>query len=738
MKSFTILYIALLTGISPMTQMYAQKISGEVRDADGRPLAGVNVIVPALQRGAATDTAGVFTIEKLPAGVFVVEFSMIGFQRETRQVDTRRGDVYLRISMHISPLDFPSIVLTAKPQPTDILNTPQSVTVLEGRQLDRRRGQSVMQAIEGSAGVATYTTGSGIVKPAVRGLTSQRVLVVVDGIRQEGQQWSDEHGPEVDAFGTARIEVIRGPNSVLYGSDALGGVISIRSAEVPGEHVGPFRGKLMLSGFSNNRQGAAALSVYGNPVSGLSYRAGMSGRKAGDISTPAGRLFNSGTSEYAGNVNVALHRARGSFVLRASRIAQRLEIHENPAENPQATPYQRVLHDKIHMSARLPMSKLRLEADLAWQRNHRREFEAADAGAPELELLLNTGTVDVKAHHYPIGPLFGTVGFSYMLQGNETLAEEVLIPAFTQRNFALFLFEELSLNRLSLSAGLRVDRRLLEIGRDNGLGLPEQERTYQEVSGLFGLVWRFAGPVALAVNIGRAWRAPTAFELFVDGVHEGTVRYETGDPELQPEQALNTDVSLRYAAAGVQAELALFRNRIARYIYLNPTGDIDPESGFRMYQHTQADAVLKGAELRLKKRLGDRLVLTAGADWVYGERSDTGAPLPLVPANRVKFGVQMNGEKLLRFNRPYVLIQAKHVLAQNRVAEYETSTAGYTVVRLSAGAGLPLRGGREAVLDIIVENALNTAYRDHLNRYKEYALDPGRNVMLKLALPFGP
>ena len=711
-----------------------QTISGIVSDTNGQPLAGVNVVLPALQRGASTDSTGTFIIEKIPEGIYVIMFSMIGYQKETHQVDTRAGDVRLHVVLHISPLDFPSIVLTAKPQPTDVLSSPQSVTVLEGRQLDRGRGQSTIHILENSPGVATFSTGSGIVKPSIRGLTSQRVLVVVDGVRQEGQQWSDEHAPEIDAFDTERIEVIRGPNSVLYGSDALGGVINIKSADVPAENVAPMQGKIMLSGFSNNRQGAGALSLYGM-LGKVNYRTSVSARSAGDITTPKGRLPNSGMSEYNGRASLGVHGLWGSATLHASRVNQKFEIYENPAENPGATPYQRVTHDKIHLNFRLPLNNMRIEADAAWQNNHRREFEAQDEANPELNLLLGTGTLDIKVHHYPIGPVFGTAGFSLMQQRNQSLARDVLIPQFRQRNLAFFLYEEMNLRQISLSAGLRLDSRQLKIGQDNRLALDEQVRRYQELSGLLGAVWRISAPLAIAANFGRAWRAPTAFELFVDGVHEGTVRYETGDENLQPENALNLDVSLRFVSARMQGELAFFHNKIEQYIYLQPTGATDPESGFRKYQHSQTDALLQGAEFTLTLQATDWLTVTGGADFLHAERMADRHPLPLVPANRFKAGVQAKRQKLYGLHAPYVSVQAKIVQAQNRVAEYESPTPGYTTLRIAMGAEIPLHR-RALLLDIRVDNVLNTAYRDHLNRYKEYALDPGRNVVIMLSLPF--
>jgi len=715
---------------------FAESFTGTVLDEHKSPLADVNITIPALKRGISTNQAGQFTFENLPTGIYTVQFAYLGYRQETRTVNISASDATLTVTLQPSPLEFSAITVTAKPQPTDILSSPQAVTALEGRQLARLRGQSIMASLAKAPGVSTYTTGAGIVKPVIRGLTSQRVLVVTDGIRQEGQQWGDEHGPEIDALDVDRIEVVRGPSSVLYGSDALGGVINVIKAKIPSANLGAptLGGGLLLNGFSNNRAGAGALSLYG-ARGDIGYRTNLSLRDGHEIRTPDGKLFNSGMNELDGSGMIGMQREWGSISADYSHFGQELQIHEDPAEDPDATPFQKIQHDKVHVHGNFPFPKLRLEVNGGWQRNNRREFEEKDAEEPVLNLVLNTTTVEVKGHHNPIGPAFGTIGLSVMSQKNHTLAEEALIPGFDQVNLAGFIYEEIPLRDLTFSAGLRFDARSLDVKKNEELGVAAQTRDYKDVTGTAGVVWRALEPLAFAVNLGRAWRAPTAFELFVNGVHEGTVRFEIGDNNLDPEESLNLDLSVRYASARLQGEATFFQNRINRYISLSPTGEIDAESGFDKYQHKQADATLLGSELSFQAQATNWLILNGGADFIHGTNDETDQPLPLIPANRFKLGARLTKTSLGKLMNPYVSFNAMIVSAQNRVEVFETKTDGYELFDVGLGGEIPF-GARKVSIDLAVKNLFDKAYRDHLNRYKEYALNPGRSITLKVSLPF--
>ncbi|MDZ4722514.1 MAG: TonB-dependent receptor [candidate division Zixibacteria bacterium] len=711
-------------------------LSGRVTATHNISPLGVTVSIPALHRFTETDSLGMFTLLNLPAGVYAVEFSSIALNRLVRTAALTDTETTLNVELSPSVLELPGISVTSTPQPTDALSSPQSVTVVSKRNLDRLRGESVMSTIKDLPGVATYSTGSSIVKPVIRGLSSQRVLVVSDGIRQEGQQWGDEHGPEIDALDVNSIEVVRGPSSVLYGSDALGGVINIINNKIPSVDEGAvvLGGNLLLNGFSGNKQSAGALSLSGANGQ-VGYRASVSLRDAGNITTPARELFNSAEEEMNGSGAIGLQGDWGSLSVGYIRFDQKLQIHEDPNEEPDATPNQHVEHDRAHLHTNILLNGLRVEAKAGWQRNQRREFEEAGGREPALNLNLETNTLDLEGHHRPFGKFVGTVGISLMDQTNRTLAEEKLIPGFDLANTSGFLFEQWIDDTFTASAGIRYDTRTIDVLETSEINVTEQRLEYDAVTGSIGIVWRLIEPLALVANAGRGWRSPTPFELFVDGVHEGTVRYEIGDITLNPEESFNVDLALRAASTRFSAEISIFRNRIAEYIFLSPTGETDTASGLSVYEHRQADATLVGGELSAQFALTNWLVLSGGFDMVRGTNTEIDRSLPLLPANRVKAGIKFLTTKLGGLYNPYFSVQLNSVARQDRVDEFETPSAGYELITVAGGTEL-MFGGNRITIDVGIENLFNVSYRDHLYRYKEYAQSPGMNVFAKVSVPF--
>lgn len=716
---------------------FGQSLSGVVTDAENNPLPNVNISIPALETGKATDAAGKFQLQNLPAGVFTVEFSMIGYKTETRRVVLSEDEVHLRVILSPSPLEFAPVTVTAQPQPTDLLSSPVAVTVIDAKRLRHTRDQTVIASLEsaGVPGLRVFSTGSGIAKPVIRGMTSQRVLVLTDGVRQEDQSWADDHAPEVDALSVDRVEVVRGPNSVLYGADALGGVLNIIGPEVPSLENGSPRlaGRLLFGGFSNNEQLSSALSLFGaNRLFG--YRFNLSGRHANNLNTPNGELSNSGTEELNGSGMIGIKRTWGSLVMDYHRTNRTLQIHEDPQEEPDADPFQKVKHDKVHLHGQFLLPVARLELNGAWQRNRRQEFEEGDAPEPALHLLLNTFSLDLKAHHHPFGTMFGSFGFSVMRQKNETLGEEALIPGFELLSAGAFLYEEATFEPVTLSGGLRFDRRTVEIAENEDLGVRAQDLDYSAVNGTFGAVLRLQNNLALALNTGTGWRTPSPFELFINGVHEGTRRFEIGDNRLRSERSFNVETSLRYSTARSHAEITLFRNSVERLIFLSPTGETDPESGLGIFRYQQADASFEGIELSAETQLMRWLVVSGGFDALRAENEQTGLPLPLIPANRFRVGVRLVGSTFGSIRMPYLTLSTVTTFEQNRVAPFESETDGYTLFNMTVGGDFSLWDERISA-SVEVRNLFDIAYRSHLSRYKTYALNPGRNVIMRATVP---
>lgn len=634
------------------------------------------------------------------------------------------------------------ITITAKPQPSNALTAPQSVTVIEGRDLDQVRGQTVTDALQNVPGVSAFTTGVGISKPVIRGLTSQRVLMVADGIRQEFQQWGDEHAAILDPFQVDRVEVLRGPNSLLYGSDALGGIIAFSRAALPDASQGApkLAGKIDLNYFSNNQQSAGGLALFG--ASGpLAYRFSVSGRDGDNFEAPESEVSNSAAKDKNGSGTIGFKKEWGQFEVDYSRVDQEVQL---PEEDPAKTPFQKLKNDQVSFRAALPVGAAKVEALYAYQKNEREEYEEENADEAALNFITKNNTVELKAHHAPVGPLKGTFGVSIHNQDLISDKEEQLIPSFESDVLGAYLYEEVAVNKLTFSAGLRGDTQKLDIQANDSLGVVAQEKKYNQVTGALGAVWHAAEPLAFALNVGRGYRSPTAFELYSNGEHEGTGRFEVGDADLKPERSLNIDLATRYSTKRVKAEVAVFRNKINEFIYVEPTGTTfdDPDTveieETPIFDYKQADATLIGGEVSVETDVTEWLALNAGYDIVRGENDLTNEDLPLIPADRFRAGIKFQAQKLgSLLERSYIGAGARVIRNQNRIDLNETETPGYTLWDVSAGTEIKV-GDSHLSLDLGVENLGDKEYFDHLSRNKTVGIfNPGRNIFVKASLPFG-
>ena len=758
----------LFSLISSLT--HAQSLSGVVVNENDAPLAGVAVSISALHRMNTSDENGKFLVGNLPPANYLVEFSLLGFKKETREVGLASEDVRVRITLIASPLELPAVTVTAEPQPSSIQESPLSTTVIEGRQLQRERGQSLGQTIENAPGVAMFSGSPLAMKPVIRGLSAQRVLVMSGGVRLESQTWDEPQSPEINVLDVDRIEIVRGTNSVLYGSDALGGVINIVKPELQSASEGApiLRGIVTLNALSNSPQVASGISL--NGASGLwNYRGNFTARFADDYSTPAGRtadggyvsagkVFNSGGNEFDGGLTVGTKRDWGTLIFDATHFGQKYFIAPEPGrkeyelnintmafDSIPAAPNQEILHETGTLYADLPLSFARLELTGTYQRNSRKEEGAAESDAdeqkkanlgikPEAQLILNTLSFDAKAHHRAVGPLLGTVGLSSTIQDNATVGRNAIIPNFASANLAGYIYEEYRApSDLRVTGGLRFDSRRLHAKANDSLGNVDEIRNFNAATGTFGVSWNAVEPLTFAVNVGRGWRAPVAAELYFKGSDEGAVRYKLGDHTLTPEASVNVDGSVRYASSSLAGEISVYQNKIDHYIFLSPTGQ--QVSGLDSYKYKQANATLVGGEFSLQGELATWCVASGGVDIVRGTNDETNSPLPLIPANRIRAGLRFEREKMAGVSGAYASVRVRHSFEQNRLGLFESATPAYSLLDIGVGGEVSF-ASHKFMVDLLIDNALDKAYYDHLSRYKEFALDPGRNFVLKVSLPF--
>ena len=778
------LVVAVLAAALAAAPAAAQTLSGRITAADGAALPGATVAVPALARGATADADGRYRLDGLPADTLTVVVRFVGYERATRAVDLRDGRA-ARLDVELRPATLGEVTVREDRAREALTRSARSVAILDDAELAELRGQTLGETLDGLAGVTTLSTGPSIHKPVIRGLHSDRVIVVNDGVPQQGQQWGAEHAPEIDPFSGARIEVVRGAAGVEYGAGAIGGVVRIEDEALP--RTPGLGGRVSFNGFSNSAQAAGSVEVEGSPaaVPGLGWRAQASARRAGDAATPDYVLGNTAFFERSGELALGYTRGATELEAHASHFGTDLGIyrgsHFNTFDGLDAVlaagrppvdyafsyeidaPKQAITHDLVALRARRELGGgAHAEAQYGYQHNRRREFDADRIGGRDpleraaFDLELITHTLDARVQTRPTGLLggggFGVAGLGAMTQGNRS---EIgyLIPNFRSYSGGAFARGTWIRGPLSVEAGSRLDLRWLRAfprERGNQGDFERVTQTWAGASGVLGAIWTFAPAWSLASNASAAWRPPSVNELYSYGIHHGTAQFEIGDAALGAERSLGLDATLRHAGARAELEVSAYATRIADYLYLDPTGDriVTIRGVFPEFRHAQTDAALTGLDGSLSVAVAGGLSLGLTGALIRGTDTAREQPLLAIPADRLGLDAAYALPDLGVLHAPEVELGATLVRRQDRFPtrldadgrelpqDYIAPPDGYALLNARAGGELHL-GDASIRFSLAVDNLLDTRYRDYLSRYRYFAHDPGRNVVLRVQVPFG-
>lgn len=680
-------------------------------------------------------------------------------------------------------LQLNELTVTGVTGDTKLKHVTAPVSIVSPQVLRTTASTNVIDAISHQPGVSQLTTGGSISKPIIRGLGYNRVVVMSDGVRQEGQQWGDEHGVEVDGNSVNSVEILKGPASLMYGSDAMAGVVILHQQPTLAE--GEMKANVTSEYQTNNGLFAYHLQMAGNQK-GFVWDASFSDKMAHAYKNKYdGYVPGSQFRERAGRLMLGVNKGWGHSrltwtayhltpsIIEGERDAQTSELeHEDGWTGHQyskSLPFQQVKHYKLVWDNSLNLSSGYLKALIGYQQNRRQEFEES-MDDYELYFKLHTLTYDLRyvTNEFDGWKLSTGIGGMYQKSGNE--GEEYLIPDYRLFDFGLYATATKQLgDRWSLNGGVRYDHRHLhgyELMEDDELRFTDFSRHFNGLTGSIGAVLNVSDNLNLKMNIARGFRTPNMSELASNGVHEGSVRYELGNQQLKSEYSLQADLGLDFTSRYVSAQLALFANRINNYIFTHRVAE-EKEEGYLTYAYTQGDARLLGFEAGVDFHPIHSVHFSNAFSYVDAQQMHA-APgtkyLPFTPApkwsSELKWELSHHSHPTIAhhhttdaahrslLNNLYVAAGLDCFLKQSHTYgadDTETETPGYALLSLSAGTDLQLHGKKVAEFYFTADNLLDKAYQNHLSRLKyadENAVtgrrgvyNMGRNITFKVVIP---
>ncbi|MCH5600825.1 TonB-dependent receptor [Niabella ginsengisoli] len=657
-------------------------------------------------------------------------------------------------------------------------------------------GGSLMQSLQRLPGVKTIGIGSGQSKPLIRGLGFNRVIVLDKGIKHEGQQWGADHGLEIDQFSVDEVEILKGPASFVFGSDAIGGAINIKRPPPPAPHS--FGGDINLIGKTNNAllgtsvnlfkrtnkwfaTGRFTLQDYGDykvPTDRLyvydfavdlhqNYLRNTAGRETG-LHFSTGYLGDTFRSTFY----VSNTYSKSGFFANAHGLEPRrvdAALHDRSSRDIQ-TPFQKVNHFKVINHTEIRLANHQLEIESGFQNNFRQEYNnyvnhgympaiyPDSLNIPknlEREFDKNVYSLNAK-DAFQLGNHELQLGMNAEIQNNNINGWSFLVPAFDQKSLGAYVYDKLWISdRLLLHGAVRYDHIDLNLYRyedwfqspssENGapsylVRADNMNRSFNSLTGSVGLNYNIS-QWELKANIGKSFRAPIAKELSANGVNYHYFSYEKGNPNLSPEESYQADLGVVFSSTKLRAEASPFFNYFPNYIYLNPTSDHDYfyGAGNQVFEYSQARVIRYGGELQVKYQPWENLSAEMLGEYIYAKQlsgDKTGYTLPFSPPASALFNITYKPIHTGVLHHTYLSVDYRITATQNNIVPPEKKTEGYSLVNVQAGTSFPFQNNN-IQLSLQVQNLFDTKYLNHTSFYRLIGLpEQGRNLVLSLKIPF--
>jgi iron complex outermembrane receptor protein len=727
--------------LAPSSADAAPPIVGVVRDGAGNGLPNARIVINELNRSILSANDGSFVIRAIRPGTYHLDVTLLGYapSHAVVTVPVEGSDVRVEIVLRPTVLSLEGINVTASPRSADPLNITQSTVELSGKALERNLGTSVAQTLASQPGLSVRYGGPAASTPVIRGLAGERVLVVQNGQRTgDLSSTSADHALSVDPLAASRIEVVRGPASLLYGNNALGGVVNVISTDIPTTIPGEVSGFFAAQGESVNPGGALTgeLTMPLGETFAINARGG--GRRVDDVHTGGGgTLSNTFYNNLYGTAGLGYvtEQVQGGVSFGAYTFDYGLPAPPGAEEAGVSIEGNRLEANGRATVAFGDRGFTTLRVDANAQRYRHDEIEPEGEVGTRFRLDTQTGNLTAKTR---FGRLDGAIGISALRKDYSPEGEEALTPGAESRTGGLFVYQELPLGAEADGASLQVGARydvyhVRPEETDEARFAEVRDREFSNVSGSLGLNVPVTDQLSASLSVAQSFRAPTVEELFSNAFHHAAGTYDVGDPELELEINRGAEAVLRAQSERINAQVAAFYSRIDNYITPEVIGDttiVDEHEGEEidvpLNRFRQDDAHLRGLEGQVEAVVGRNIVLGVMGDLVRGDFIDGGA-LPFMPAARVGGSARWD-------DGTYSLgLEARHAFRQERADPVEFRTDAYTLVNASAGLSLR-RGGRIHSIVLRADNLLDEEYREPTSRIR--VSSPGRNLSLVYRILF--
>lgn len=792
MKFRGLKWLVLLALVVSVNYVFAQEkacdlvLEGIVLDKESRqPVPFATVEILSLGKRLVSAKDGSFSFSQLCAQSYELTFRFLGYKTVNQSFNPSTESGPYTVYLETDVKDLSEVVVEGE-KVDEIASLKRAE--LSAEALRRSSGESLGQALTNITGVNILQTGPTIAKPVIHGLHSNRILILNNGIRQEGQQWGQEHAPEIDPFVATNLQLIKGAAAVKYGSDAIGGVILVNPPDLPNSRG--LAGSFNLVGASNNRLAASSLMLEGGieGLEGFGWRIQGSLKRAGDARAADYLLTNTGTTENNFSLGLGYHKEKAGIevffssfdadiaILRSAHIGNLTDL-ENAIGRDQPlfigefsrdinNPRQQVGHQLLKVNSHFDISSLgELYVQYGLQRNQRKEFDIRRGGRsniPALSLDLTTHTLELDLDLAPKGKWKGDIGASFLVQANENVAEtgiRPLIPNFDNLTAGFHVIGRYIEDKYELEFGVRYDFKHYQVKKfDDNNVLIKPDFDFNNITGSAGIVLNLAKGWELRSNLGTAWRAPHVNELFSEGLHHGSASIEEGKDDLVSEKAIKWITSIEKQTLRYSIDLSAYYNLINDYIYLRPEDvALTIRGAFPIFRYNQTDAHFMGLDANLTYSLTDRFDWSNKLSLIRAIDKENDSPLINIPTNRLQSGFTYTFDGG-RLEEPFVSLSADFVdrqrnaprvvsISQIRVSDTDLFATdqsifdflevpgGYVNLNISGGFKTQLMSNELNVF-VSIENLLNNSYRDYLNRFRYYADDLGRNISLKINYNF--